>query len=257
MSWIQTGNIGFLRMNQLFPPFDNPAIRRALLGAIEPGRFHDRRWPATIRSMWRDDVGLFCPGTPMASDAGMAALTGPRDLERARKRRSQRPATSGERVAIMTPSDYPRINALANVAADMMTALGLNVDLQATDWGTVMQRRASKGAVDKGGWSVFITTFTGTRHVEPGRQSRAARQRREGVVRLADAPDASKRCATRGSPRPTWRTQQRSASDIQRQFWIDVPHFPLGQYFQPTSYRTDLEGVLDGFATFWNVRRSG
>jgi peptide/nickel transport system substrate-binding protein len=34
-----------------------------------------------------------------------------------------------------------------------------------------------------------------------------------------------------------------------------VPVYPLGQYFQPTAYRTDITGVLRGFATFWNVRR--
>src|SRR5262249_50853343 len=29
-----TGNIGLIRMNHLLPPFDNPAIRRAILGAV-------------------------------------------------------------------------------------------------------------------------------------------------------------------------------------------------------------------------------
>jgi len=33
-----------------------------------------------------------------------------------------------------------------------------------------------------------------------------------------------------------------------------VPFVPLGQYFQTTAYRTSLSGVLDGFATFWNVK---
>jgi hypothetical protein len=26
-------------------------------------------------------------------------------------------------------------------------------------------------------------------------------------------------------------------------------------YYQPTAYRTNVEGVLSGFATFWNVRK--
>ncbi len=34
-----------------------------------------------------------------------------------------------------------------------------------------------------------------------------------------------------------------------------MPFIPLGQYFQPTAYRTSLTGVLNGFATFWNVRK--
>ena len=31
-------------------------------------------------TLWHDGVGVFTPGTPLASDAGMAALTAPRDM---------------------------------------------------------------------------------------------------------------------------------------------------------------------------------
>ena len=34
--------------------------------------------------MWRDGVGIFTPGTDMATDAGMEVLTGPRDMARVR-----------------------------------------------------------------------------------------------------------------------------------------------------------------------------
>jgi peptide/nickel transport system substrate-binding protein len=36
----------------------------------------------------------------------------------------------------------------------------------------------------------------------------------------------------------------------------DVPYYPLGQVMQPTATRASLSGVLDGFAVFWNVRRT-
>ncbi len=41
-----TGNYAVLRFNQLFPPFDNPAIRRALLGAVKQSTSW-RPWPGT------------------------------------------------------------------------------------------------------------------------------------------------------------------------------------------------------------------
>jgi len=34
----------------------------------------------------------------------------------------------------------------------------------------------------------------------------------------------------------------------------DVPYYPLGQYQTPTAWRTEITGVLNGFATFWNLR---
>lgn len=35
----------------------------------------------------------------------------------------------------------------------------------------------------------------------------------------------------------------------------EVPYYPLGHYLQPTAYRSNLTGFVEGFATFWNVRR--
>ena len=43
------------------------------------------------------------------------------------------------------------------MTADTLKKIGMNVELQETDWGTVVQRRASMEPVEKGGWSVFHT----------------------------------------------------------------------------------------------------
>ena len=62
--------------------------------------------------------------------------------------------------------------------------------------------------------------------------------------------------------RETWldatdlAAEQRIAEDIQRQWWIDVPHIPIGQWFQPTAWRDNVTNMLDGFPIFWNVTRS-
>ena len=90
-----TGVIGTIRFNTLQPPFDDPAIRRALLGA-----FNQSDFMAAIvgndKALQRDHVGYFCPISPMASDAGLEALT-PVPPRRRRARRLSRPATRGRR----------------------------------------------------------------------------------------------------------------------------------------------------------------
>jgi peptide/nickel transport system substrate-binding protein len=53
---------------------------------------------------------------------------------------------------------------------------------------------------------------------------------------------------------PDQAAQKQICQDMQLQCMVDVPSLPLGQYFQPTAYRSGLTGVLNGFATFWNVR---
>jgi len=50
--------------------------------------------------------------------------------------------------------------------------------------------------------------------------------------------------------------QKAIAAKIQEQAFIDVPFLPLGQFFQPTVQRKELQGALKGMTLFWNVRRA-
>ena len=53
---------------------------------------------------------------------------------------------------------------------------------------------------------------------------------------------------------PDLASQKKICVDLQRQAMLDVPSIPLGQFQSPTAYNTRITGVLNGFATFWNVR---
>ena len=70
----------------------------------------------------------------------------------------------GERVALLVPTDIPSTNALAEVTAELFRKLGLNLDAQAMDWGSAVQRRTSTEPVERGGWSVFQTSWSGLDH---------------------------------------------------------------------------------------------
>src|ERR1035437_10106281 len=62
---------------------------------------------------------------------------------------------AGEPIAFMHPTDQLAYPALSTVAVDAFQKVGLNIDDQQTDWGTILQRRNSKAPLDKGGWSMF------------------------------------------------------------------------------------------------------
>ena len=247
-----TGNIGLMRLNHLFPPFDNAAIRRALLPALNQADFMQVIAGEETAS-WRADVGFFAPGTAMASQAGMAAVTDPRDPERARHD-IRAAGYGGEPVVVMNPSDYPRISALANVGADMLKRCGLNVDLQDMDWGTVIQRRASKAPPAHGGWSVFFTTFNGIDMSSPASNPAL---RGNGAAAWFGWPSAPRLEALRDQwlAADDLAARQRIAAEIQAQAFIDVPFLPLGLFMQPTVQRKELVGTLKGLSLFWNVRR--
>ncbi len=246
-----TGNVGVLRMNQLFPPFDNPAIRRALLLAANQADFM-QAVAGDDRKAWRDRIGFFAPGTPMASEAGLPQ-SGPLDPAAARDA-IRAAGYGGERVVILAPGDYPRINALANVAADLMRRCGLDVDLQTTDWGSVIQRRASRAPLDQGGWSVFITTLTGADMASPASSLALRGNGAGGWFGWPTAPELERlRAAWMAEADPA--AQRRIAAAIQVQAFADVPFIPLGLFFQPTVRRRTLVDGLEGLPLFWNIRR--
>ena len=161
----RTGEIGCLRFNHLFPPFDNPAIRRVVLAAIDQKEVMEAVAGAEP-SLIKTDVGIFVPGTPMASTVGVEITRGPKNYDKL-KQDLIAAGYKGEKVVILAASTIPTIWAEAQVASDTLKKIGFNTDFQALEWGTVVQRRASKEPIDKGGWNIFYTFLGGFGNISP------------------------------------------------------------------------------------------
>jgi peptide/nickel transport system substrate-binding protein len=250
---VKTGLVATMRFNHLTKPFDNPAIRRALIGAVTQSDYM-QGMVGTDPSLWRDGTGYFCPGTPMASDAGMTALTSPRDLAKV-KGELAAAGYAGEKVVLLAPTDIASAKALADISADLLKRLGMTVDYQAMDWATLVQRRAKTDPVGQGGWSLFHTSWNGLDMLTPAGHvflrgnGRAAAPGWPSSPRIEELRDAWFKA-------PDQAAEQAICRQIQLQAFVDVPYIPLGQYFAPTAYRADLTGVLAGTPVFWNLRRS-
>ena len=247
-----TGLLGLLRFNHLHPPFDNPGVRRALLGAVQQSDYMSAVI-GTDSSLWRDKVGFFPPGTPMASEVGLEALTTTRDMDKV-KRDLAAAGYKGEKVVVIAASDFPTLNALAQVGRDMLVRAGMNVDYVSTDWGSVVQRRASREAPERGGWSVFFTFFAGLDFFSPASHLALRGNGTNAWFGWPTMPRMEE-LRTAWLEAPDQAAQQKLAADIQTQAFQDVPYLPVGQYFQPWSYRRGISGVLKGLPMFWNVQR--
>ncbi len=185
------GYLALLQFNQLNPPFNNPAIRRAFLAGVDQADY----MTATMgndRSLWQDNVGYFLPGSPSANDAGLEVLKTPRSIDRV-KQELQAAGYNGEKVVFLVPTDLPSLNSMSEIAADMFRRAGVNLDYQASDWGTVLPRLNSQLPVERGGWSVWCNYSAGHRRGQPGQPHLPARHRRR---RLPPAPA--------GQPAPPW-----------------------------------------------------
>ena len=153
-----TGSIQLLRFNCLHPPFDNAAMRRALLGAIDQSEVM-RAVAGSDPSTWRDRVGLFSPRSRMANDAGIEALSGPRDRDRVR--RGLTAAGYDGRPVVVLAIFQPYFREAADVVADQLRKAGMNLDVQTMDFPTMLRRRDSKEPPEKGGWNAFVSLTDG------------------------------------------------------------------------------------------------
>ena len=199
-------------------------------------------------------IGCFLPGTAYENAAGMDRVAGkPGDA----KVRAMLAASgyAGETLVLLHPTDQPFYDAMSQVVAATLKRVGVNVDDAAMDWGTVVQRRASKAALDKGGWSLFCTSFPALDWVDPlsapalrgtgdagwyGWPTNAETERLRGA--WIDSDDAGER--------------KRLAAALQEEAFRDAMFVPLGQYFQSAAWRSNVTGQLKGQPPlFWNVSK--
>jgi peptide/nickel transport system substrate-binding protein len=248
------GYYGVLRFNHLYPPFDNAAIRRALLGAFNQTDMM-QAVAGDDRSMWKADVGFFTPISPLANDAGMEVLDTPRDLARV-KRELAAAGYNGEKFVFLVPTDLPAINAMSEVAGDVFRKLGMNMDYQALDWATVAQRLNSREPLEKGGWSLNANYAPGYSTMSPAAHGFLRGLGRQSLFGWPDMPKVEEL-------RSAWidatdlQEQKRLCREIQLQAFRDVPYIPLGAFFFASAYRKDLTGILKGSVPlFTNVRRA-
>ncbi len=248
------GVVGMVALNHLHPPLDNPKLLRALLPAIDQQAYMEAAYGAE-QELYRTGVGVFTPGLPMANDAGLEVLTGPRDVEKA-KRLVAESGYAGERVVLMSPSDYPAQQAFSQVTRELFERLGVAVDYVSTDWGTLVQRRASREPPDRGGWGVFCTTYEGMSVANPAGHLPLRGNGKDGWFGWPTSPRME-------ALRDTWfdapdvAAQRRICEDMQRLAWEEVPFIPVGQFFNPTAVRDSLAGIVPAsYPVFWGVHRA-
>ena len=238
-----------MRFNHLHPPFDNVAIRRAILLGIKQDDYM-RAVTGNDPAAYRACKALFPCGTPYGRELGADAMPGDLDAARAALKAA---GYNGAKVIILNPADVPSIAPFGHVTYDYFRKLGLNVELIDTDRGSVIQCRNKRDAPDKGGWSVFHSWWIGTSIQHPAVSTVI---RGLGLKGWAGWYDNEKieRLTEEWLRAPIEAEQERLADDIHREALATVPTVPLGRFFILTGYRKELTGMLEGTSPYpWNL----
>jgi peptide/nickel transport system substrate-binding protein len=248
------GNIGSFRINHLYPPFSDVRARRAIQIALSQEDYMG----AVVgddETLWKTLPGFFTPDTPLYTENGGEPLKGKRDYDAAKKLLAEA-GYNNEPIILLVATDVAITKAQGDVTADLLKRIGMNVQYQALDWGTVGQRRASKEPPDKGGWHIFHTWHAGADCVNPAPYT---------------ALDASGPTAWFGWPKsdlvqekiaawygaPDLAAEKQVIADLNKAAMDHVVYVPTGFFKGYQAWRTSLSGVVKApFPVFWDVTKA-
>jgi len=246
----KAGRMALMRLNCLHPPFNDVKVRRAVLQSVIQENYM-RASQGDDTSTWTETRSIFPKHTPYYEDHPDLM---PGDLDKARATLKESGYTD-QKTVIINPTDFPDIGPLGQVTADALKRIGMNVELAESDWGTVIQRRGSREAVEKGGWSIFHTTGPSSFYGNPAMSPLIRGQGADGWFGWwkndrAEALTEEWLYATDEA------AQRKAALELGRLGLEEVSTIPLGQFTIRTAFRKDISGILEGPAPFpWNVKR--
>jgi peptide/nickel transport system substrate-binding protein len=242
-----------VKFNHLLPPFDNVKMRQAILAVADQADFLSTL--AGDPKNWELCPSFFTCGAPMANDAGSAALSGKRDFDKAKKLIADA-GYKGEKIVVLDAVDQPVAHTQALVVTDLMKKLGLTVELQSMDWGTLVTRRASMEPIDKGGWNIFATGWVGADLLDPAINPTLRTNGKKGHFGW---PSDDKIEALRNEwlKATTLDERKKLAAAIQERAFEVVPYLPTGQWKPVTAYHKNLKGVIEAPPfLMWNVEKT-
>ena len=248
------GNIGSFRINHLHPPFNDVRVRRAVMMALNQEDYM-RAVVGDDEGLWKPLPSYFTPGTSTWSDAGGELLTGPRRYDEAKKLLAEA-GYKGEPVVLCVATDVQITKAQGDVTADLLGKIGMKVDYQALDWGTVGARRAKKDPPGQGGWNIFHTWHAGADCINPAPYTALdaggdkawfgwpkSEAVQSAIATWYDAPDQA--------------AEKAAMAAVNTASMENVTYIPTGFFLMYQAWRKNVSGVVKApFPVFWGVQKT-
>jgi peptide/nickel transport system substrate-binding protein len=124
----------------------------------------------------------------------------------------------------------------------------------ASDWGTVVTRRASKKPPAEGGWNIFETGISGADTLDPAGHP-LLRANGDGAWFGWPKDDRLEALRAQWLGATDSEERQEIAGQLQRRAFEVVPYIPTGQVVIMNAYRKNIKGILEspGVPLMWNV----
>lgn len=236
------------RMNSTQPPFDNPKVRQAMLAAIDQEMF--MRAAVDDPKLYTVCSSFYMCTSPNYTNAGWAKP----DMAKARAILKDS-GYKGEPVVVLHGNEG-LTNVLSLVAEQVMRDVGLKVDAQHMDWGTLTSRRTSKAPPSQGGWSLFISAPTGLDMMDPLGHN-ALRSNCEKAWFGWPCDEQIEKYRTEYANTGDAARRKEIARLTQLRALETLPYVPLGQLHLVRAHSTKLSGILNAaIPVYWNIRKA-
>ncbi len=247
------GGFGFFRPNALHPPFNNPKARQAL-ALIAPqsdflaAAFGDKKW-------WNECYSYFVCGSVYGTTAGSESFQKP-DPERA-KQLLKEAGYNGEKIIAIGTKEIASIGSITEVYVDALRKIGVNVELEMMDWGTMASRFTSNKNPpgEKGGWHLFSARGTWSTFHNP-LTNLGTNMSPEGTWAGWATDAEAETLRNEFIQAPTMEARKVAVEKLHKRLWEVVPYIPIGQYLQPFAWRKTISGVLPtSQLVLWNISK--
>jgi peptide/nickel transport system substrate-binding protein len=230
------GSQAQLLFNSNVPPADNVKFRQAIQAVVD----HD----AMMASLGDNRLWMLCPailfcGSPLETDVS-SEFYNQKAPEKA-KALLEEAGYDGEPVTILTAIDTAQIYPLGLVLKPTLESIGINVDMPAQDFATMVTRLGNKD------WHI-LTGFCESWYCgEPLLSTRIGGSSTFGIPGY---PDLQRGFALAESP----EERLSLAEEAQIRMRQDVWYIPLGQWFELHASRKWVKNLSDEFIPiYWNA----
>jgi peptide/nickel transport system substrate-binding protein len=247
------GNVGYIRLNYLHPPFNNVKARQAVQWSVNQKSHMQATFPNP--KYGKTCGSFFTCGTPMEADVNTDWFKNGPNYTKARELLKEA-GYDGKPITLLQATNIDYMRNSAEILAQELRQGGFNVQLVPMDWSGVVTRRAVKSPPDQGGWNIFITAGGGTATAHPINLAAHAATGDKGWFGW---PENAKHEELRNKWAMAESIQERqvAAREIQANAWDYVHHLYFGQWIQPAAHRTTIRNLLPvpEIIPWWNVEK--
>jgi len=246
-------SVTFVRPNFQLPPFNDVRARQALALLFDQREMLDAVAGEKVPSQpcWSFTV---CGG-PLSTEAGSAPYRQP-DLARARALMREA-GYNGEKIVLVATPQLPVIGQMAEVVAQRLRQIGVEVDLQMMDFAAMFPRiQAPNKPIGQGGYHLFTYYAAGVFWFHPLTNLSLD-------VSCPASSWAGFPCDPRGEAlrqaffaAPDAAASKAAYEAFHQRMWEFLPYIPTGQFDVVSAFRPNVRGVLDSyFIAYWNIEK--